>query len=484
VLTTGIYALPHFMLGSRLAAAVHAASDLGLLADVSEGLPPGLHEPNCRAFLKILELAGILERANGHLVPAPSLRWILTNPGLQLERNTWSDLSAILAMTEALVRGRASRSPTSLSSYDAATTNTGAIVAFARVLAKLGVSRHGTVIESRVAKEIRRRLPDGKGKTGPTTLVLEHRVHGLAPDELVALARAFERVVVVDEWIDTGPGSFALGLDWLLEGWPHHLSLGDLLRSTQLAGLQLRSMLNIAGPGTMALTFTRDLAETIAISSILRPTYGSDPCPCSDGPIVVVAPHADDEVLGCGGLLSWASQLGMHCHVLQLTATNELRSSEAAEVDRLIGVTRRAVLGQPERAIDFSRLREWLDYEITTLQPSVLAIPNPSDPHPDHLIVHEVLRSLTISKKTAVLAYEGLVPLERVTHYLDLRAVAVRKFTALKAYRTQARFGLEEAARHLAAFRSTVFPGRSPALVEAYRILSTTGTPQQSTQCR
>ena len=83
------------------------------------------------------------------------------------------------------------------------------------------------------------------------------------------------------------------------------------------------------------------------------------------GPLMVLAPHPDDESIGCGGLIALATDRGREVHVLVLTdgtgshpkspstphaRLRAMREAEARDAVALLGVTpeRLRFLGQPD----------------------------------------------------------------------------------------------------------------------------------------
>lgn len=143
--------------------------------------------------------------------------------------------------------------------------------------------------------------------------------------------------------------------------------------------------------------------------------------------VLVIAPHADDEVLGCGATISKLSKLG--CNVYILIATNasvgapELFSpdiirqvrSEALEAHKLLGVKETTFLELPAPALD-----QYPGYKIANDILSVIRkynvdtvfIPHRDDCHKDHKIIHEcamvACRPMANSTVKAVYAYETL----------------------------------------------------------------------------
>lgn len=132
-------------------------------------------------------------------------------------------------------------------------------------------------------------------------------------------------------------------------------------------------------------------------------------------PILVVAPHPDDETLGCGGAIALLRQLAQSVHVLVVsdgaqfhphfpdypTSTwRQRRESETLAALKLLGVDAEAVtfLGYLERTIPspedaefeaaIARCRAYLQ----ALAPSLIFLPWRSDPHRDYRAVWKLIR--------------------------------------------------------------------------------------------
>jgi len=149
-------------------------------------------------------------------------------------------------------------------------------------------------------------------------------------------------------------------------------------------------------------------------------------------PILVIAPHQDDETLGCGGLLATASQLGLRPQVAFLTdgaashtgsaswpaeRLAKTRRREALAALSLLGVPRRDIcfLGwtdaQPYRAGEaayaatLKRLAHW----ITPVQPRSLWSPWPGEKHCDHVAAGELAADLALRLPSRPLCMDYLV---------------------------------------------------------------------------
>jgi LmbE family N-acetylglucosaminyl deacetylase len=125
----------------------------------------------------------------------------------------------------------------------------------------------------------------------------------------------------------------------------------------------------------------------------------------SDQSILIVAPHPDDETLGCGGAIALFRQLnlpvavavvsdGTKSHPNSLTypppKLKKLREQESLAALAILGVAPEAVifLDLPDGEVYISSKSQAMiasiDQYLTQLVPSIVFLPWRQDPHPDH----------------------------------------------------------------------------------------------------
>lgn len=173
--------------------------------------------------------------------------------------------------------------------------------------------------------------------------------------------------------------------------------------------------------------------------------------------ILVLAPHPDDEVLGCGGTLALASESGARVHVLvvfdgaagdpdghfESSTYAQRRRREALAAGERIGVSGYTFWELPEghwateAEIDAGALR--LQALIAELRPEVVLAPWEGDGHRDHQTVARTLRRV-LERNTDVdfeaFGFEVWTPL-RADHLVDVSSVWQRKVAALREHETQ-----------------------------------------------
>ena len=91
---------------------------------------------------------------------------------------------------------------------------------------------------------------------------------------------------------------------------------------------------------------------------------------------LVIAPHMDDESLGCGGLLA---KYGPECRVVAVADSGPVRAAEHARARELLGVTDAGALGLPDtaRSQDMPRLVRGLERQRCEFRPAPYPLPRP-----------------------------------------------------------------------------------------------------------
>ena len=143
--------------------------------------------------------------------------------------------------------------------------------------------------------------------------------------------------------------------------------------------------------------------------------------------IIVIAPHADDEILGVGGTISKYVEKSFQVIVLIMTnasiknpkkfpvnLVNKIRR-EALEANKSIGVKKVIFYDFPALAlgsINISEIANTIKKNILEYRPAKVFIPSIDDIHSDHKIIHQAslvaCRPVNDFKINEVLSYETL----------------------------------------------------------------------------
>ena len=177
--------------------------------------------------------------------------------------------------------------------------------------------------------------------------------------------------------------------------------------------------------------------------------------------VVVLAPHADDEVFGCGGALARAAQQGCETRVVFMTdgrkgydasragadldafehALAATRKQEARRAGSVLGLGEPVFLDLPDGALASSPgAADALADALRQLSPEIVLLPYFADPHPDHwATVKHFLACATQAGLPASLpcwGYEVWTPLV-ANAFLDITSVMPLKKQAMAVYQSQ-----------------------------------------------
>ena len=166
----------------------------------------------------------------------------------------------------------------------------------------------------------------------------------------------------------------------------------------------------------------------------------------------VLAPHPDDEILGCGGTLTILHSLGRFISVAVVTdgqahgdqkesSAGLTRRDESMKAAQCLGINPPTFWGFEDRTlfeIDGlgSRIDDWIHRHSLT---HVFA-PHPWEMHPDHrAIAMAVIEALTKEGNDQILfwGYEVSMPLAKVDVLVDITDVADKKTEAVECFGTQ-----------------------------------------------
>lgn len=170
--------------------------------------------------------------------------------------------------------------------------------------------------------------------------------------------------------------------------------------------------------------------------------------------ILVIAPHPDDEAIGCGGTICNHAARGDRVAVVFLTSGElglkklsrdrawKIRESEAVKCQKILGVA----------ALHFLRLPDWyVAREIRNgaklfrpilkqERPHMIYVTHSAEWHPDHKAALPILRAALRGSGLpvpAVRAYEVWTPITEPHHIEDITKTMPRKLRAVRAHSSQ-----------------------------------------------
>jgi LmbE family N-acetylglucosaminyl deacetylase len=179
--------------------------------------------------------------------------------------------------------------------------------------------------------------------------------------------------------------------------------------------------------------------------------------------VLVVAPHPDDEVLGCGGTIARHAARGDEVHVLVVTrGAPDIYSWEAVEKGReelraahtLLKVSGIHFLDFPAPKLDTIpgyKLADAIGEVIRSVCPNILYLPHRGDIHADHQVVYQAAlvaaRPINGCSVNQILCYETLSETEWSdpfgdsafipTVFVDITDYLDYKLKAMNCYQSQ-----------------------------------------------
>ncbi len=208
--------------------------------------------------------------------------------------------------------------------------------------------------------------------------------------------------------------------------------------------------------------------------------------------VLVLSPHMDDEVIGCGGTLARHARRGGEVRVVYVTdgrsgskALSALRGGERARRERELVETRKA---EARRALEtlgagepvFLDAQDWkvaaeprlcdaVRRVLDAVRPELVYVPFFLETHPDHRITGELLLAAArADDRFECRAYEVWTPLYP-NCLVDIGETVEVKRRALEQYRSQlADNDYVHASLGLNAYRSLLLSRSAPGFAEAF----------------
>jgi LmbE family N-acetylglucosaminyl deacetylase len=189
-------------------------------------------------------------------------------------------------------------------------------------------------------------------------------------------------------------------------------------------------------------------------------------------PVLVVAPHPDDETLGCGGAIALLRHLNCPVEVLVVSdgtrshpnsikypapVLQALRASETSIAMEILGVETERVtfLNLPDGAVPLPQDETWENglmrcrEAIAKIQPKTIFLPWRCDPHPDHRATWQLV-------KTAVKPFSPKIIEYPIWDWDDRQQGKIPNSTAMQAWRVDIQSVLPKKREAIAAYRSQI----------------------------
>jgi LmbE family N-acetylglucosaminyl deacetylase len=190
--------------------------------------------------------------------------------------------------------------------------------------------------------------------------------------------------------------------------------------------------------------------------------------------VLVLAPHPDDEAIGCGGSICRHTDSGERAVAVFLTSgelglkklpkesARQVREAEANAAAKILGIAATHFLRQPDWTL--ADTTESAAGSLASIfeseRPRIIYLPHPGEWHPDHQAATPVLRraiSLAGISPDEIRAYEVWTPLPNYDVVVDITSVMPRKLQAIRAHASQfEEIDYARAAEGLNAYRGAI----------------------------
>ncbi len=198
--------------------------------------------------------------------------------------------------------------------------------------------------------------------------------------------------------------------------------------------------------------------------------------------VCIIAPHPDDETLGCGGVIKKMLNKGIQVELILVTdgssggkADNlaDIRIGEFHQAKEILGITKLYYLGYKDGQLDqyYLPLMKSLNEILGVMNPKVIFIPYIFDYSIDHLITYkasiETLKSFT---HIEAFMYEVWTPILNPDYFVDVHNEYEIKKTAMKCYKSQEKyFGIMDKTETLNRFRACLSIIYKEGYVECFK---------------
>ena len=168
----------------------------------------------------------------------------------------------------------------------------------------------------------------------------------------------------------------------------------------------------------------------------------------------MIAPHPDDEAIGCGGSVCLHAARGNRVRAVFLTSGEaglrhlsrdeawRTREAEAEVAAGVLGLSALTFLRQPDWTLGdhIEATAAALTPHLIADAPDIVYLPHEGDWHPDHCVVLAIVRSALgghAPVRTRFLTYETWAPLSAYDEAEDVTQVMGQKLRALRCHASQ-----------------------------------------------
>lgn len=204
-----------------------------------------------------------------------------------------------------------------------------------------------------------------------------------------------------------------------------------------------------------------------------------------DKRVLVLAPHPDDETLGCGGTICNLREKGIEVAVLLITdgsgggrseGMSGIRLQEFKKAVQILCCNSNFCMGFQDGSLESSKdaLRDALSQFICNYNPDVIFSPYIFDVNMDHFVTSLILSDCIETHQNVIIAmYEIWTPILYPNCYLNISQVFDKKLAASRCYESQEKYyKIIDKAISLNMLRARLSMRRNVEYIEAFKCFS------------
>lgn len=167
--------------------------------------------------------------------------------------------------------------------------------------------------------------------------------------------------------------------------------------------------------------------------------------------VLIIAPHPDDESIGCGGAVCLHVRRGDRVSAVFLTsgefglkqlpkeAAWRTREKEAAKAAEVLGLVSLSFLRKPDWYLGncIKETSAALKPVLKAAAPDLIYLPHEGEWHPDHKASAPILRAALGRTSVPLRGYEIWSPITDYDHCEDISSVMTQKVRAVRCHRSQ-----------------------------------------------
>jgi N-acetylglucosamine malate deacetylase 1 len=167
--------------------------------------------------------------------------------------------------------------------------------------------------------------------------------------------------------------------------------------------------------------------------------------------VLVIAPHPDDEAIGCGGAICLHVKRGDRVSAVFLTSGElglkhfpkekawKIREAEAEKASEVLGISSLTFLRQGDWYLgdQIKQASASLKPILKKAAPDLIYLPHEGEWHPDHKAAAPIVCAALGREKTTLRGYEIWSPITEYDHYENISSVMDRKIRAVRCHRSQ-----------------------------------------------